>query len=51
MQRETRNIISEDREFLNLLKKVRKEFLDAGYTQKHIDENIKKIRKNSKDSN
>lgn len=46
-----RNIISEDVEFSGLIKEVRKDFLDAGYTQKDIDENIKKFRKNSTDSN
>jgi len=39
-----RNIISEDREFLALIKDVREDFVNAGYTQADIDKTLEKIR-------
>lgn len=43
----TRNIISEDTEFLSLIKEVRKDFLDAGYTQEDISKSLESTRKNA----
>lgn len=39
------NIIMEDKEFLNIIKDVRKDFVDAGYTQADIDKAVEKVRK------
>lgn len=39
------NIIMEDTEFLTLLKDVRKEFKDAGYTQEDISQAVAQVRK------
>ena len=43
----TRNIISEDGEFLTLVSEIRKDFLNAGYTQEDIAKNLEKSRKNT----
>ena len=43
----TRNIISEDEEFLTLTRDIRKDFLSAGYTQEDITKNLEKSRKNT----
>ena len=43
----TRNIISEDGEFLTLVSEIRKDFLSAGYTQEDIAKNLEKSRKNT----
>lgn len=41
------NIILEDKEFLNLIRDVRKDFINAGYTQADIDKAVEKVRKKS----
>jgi len=39
-----RNIISEDREFLGLIRDIREDFANAGYTQADINRTLEKIR-------
>lgn len=39
----TRNIISEDREFLALIRDLRQDFVDAGYTQADIDKALEEL--------
>lgn len=38
-----RNIISEDREFSALIRDLREDFVNAGYTQADIDKTLEKI--------
>ncbi len=47
----TRNIISEDGEFLTLIRETRKDFLSAGYTQEDIAKSLEKNSENTQSSN
>lgn len=41
------NIVMEDTEFLQLLRDVRKDFKNAGYTQKDIDRAVAQVKKSA----